>query len=478
MQLTKGLYPFWDDELIQTQFTDATLSVNRPDRAENVFKTDAPWEGNNCDFFSTLRDGGLYRMYYTAFDLPSTHPFFICYAESLDGIRWEKPSLQQIEFNGSRDNNIILSDCACAYVLKDPNPACTEDERYKLFADRYGTDAGGGFRVDLVMYASGDGIHFTEHHVCRTPTRYPNMFDSLNTVWWDENDGLYYCFFRTTHPRPSAPNDRFEEKGVRAVMVMTSEDCVDWSEGTPLDYGGGEDYQLYCNCISPYPYDKRYWIGFPTRYNERLEWNDSFEQLGGKDWRKSRMEWGEKRYGLTVTDCVFMSSRDKYRWHRFDEACLVPGPEDGINWEYGDCYAAVGLIETPGRFSSEPELALLCESHHWTDRPVELIRYLYRKDGFASYKASSKPKTVMTKPFTFSADSLHVNFRTSARGFIKIMLLDECANPIDGYVSCEHFGDTTDRLIRFDKPLADLSGQTVRMKIVMSDAELFSFSLL
>ncbi len=33
--LTKGLYPFWSDELTDTEKTNATLSVNRAARAMN-----------------------------------------------------------------------------------------------------------------------------------------------------------------------------------------------------------------------------------------------------------------------------------------------------------------------------------------------------------------------------------------------------------------------------------------------------------
>ena len=39
MELT-GLVPFWDDSIVDTRFTDAVLSVNRPVRVGNVFTTD------------------------------------------------------------------------------------------------------------------------------------------------------------------------------------------------------------------------------------------------------------------------------------------------------------------------------------------------------------------------------------------------------------------------------------------------------
>ena len=478
MNVIMGLYPFWDDLLTDTRFTDATLSVNRPTRVGNVFKTDAPWEGNNSDFFTLIREDGFYRMYYLGWDYPGTHGFHICYAESTDGIEWVKPSLGIVEFRGSAENNIIVgAECnlAGAYVMKDSNPDCPPEALYKMFGVRHDFTTGLATGCNLVVLYSADGIHFTEHHIFEAEERYVNMYDSLNTVWWDENDKKYYCYFRCTHPKPTAADPRYEESYARAIRVMTSEDCVHWTAGTPLDYLGGMDYQTYTNCISPYLYDNRYYIGFPTRYVERVEWNASFEHLTSKEWRKKRMN-DSPRYGMTVTDCVFMSSRDKYHWFRFDEACLTPGPEDGYNWEYGDCYPAVGLIETPGRFSDEPELSLLCESHHWADRPVELIRYVFRRDGFASYKATFKPQTLRTKPFLFEGSIMKINFRTSARGSVLVKFLDEYNNPIEGYVSCEHFGDTTTRIVDFDRPLSALNGQVVRLEFVMSDAELYSMT--
>ena len=71
---------------------------------------------------------------------------------------------------------------------------------------------------------------------------------------------------------------------------------------------------------------------------------------------------------------------------------------------------------------------------------------------------------------------MKLNFRTSARGYIQIKFLDCYNNPIEGFVSCEHFGDTVSRIIDFDKPLSELNGREVKMEFVMSDAELFSMT--
>ena len=71
-----------------------------------------------------IKDGHRYRMWYRAKYVE--RPFLTAYAESLDGIHWVKPSLGLIEFDGSRDNNIIWpipgADGRSFSVFKDENP--------------------------------------------------------------------------------------------------------------------------------------------------------------------------------------------------------------------------------------------------------------------------------------------------------------------------------------------------------------------
>jgi hypothetical protein len=171
-----------------------------------------------------------------------------------------------------------------------------------------------------------------------------------------------------------------------------------------------------------------------------------------------------------------MSSRDNVNWYRFDEACLTPGPEYAGNWVYGDCYPAIGgLVQTPGRFAGEPdELSIYVFNHHWMPEKVELIRYVYRRDGFASVKAGYQPKTLRTPAFTFEGEELLLNFRTSARGGIFLQILDEKGLPVDGYRTCEIFGDSPERIVDFDRPLSELQGKTVYFEFTMRDAEIYA----
>lgn len=470
LHIENGLQPLWDEYLTDTRNTDACLSANRPVKTGSVFRCDKPWEGSGSDFFNILKDGGLYRMYYLGWKVFDGDGIHVCYAESRDGLNWERPSLGLYEYRGSTDNNILFGpkdrEWDNFFVMKDNNPACPEGMRYKA-------TAAWEFGKSLMCLVSPDGIRFRPYRIISEG----GLYDSVNTLHWDEHSGKYVLYFRGNHAK-SDSHPEFAESCVRDVRVSESEDFEHWSEGRLLDFKGSEDYPLYTNCAGAYCRDSRYFIGFPTRYFERRGWTPSFERLGGKAFRLEHMKHSP-RYGLAVTDCVFMSSRDRYSWTRFDEACIRPGPEQDYNWMYGDAYPAAGLIETPGRFDGEPnELTMLVEACHWDDRPTELMRYVWRLDGFASYKAGYKKKRLLTKLLTSGASALAMNFSTSARGSVYVRILDAQCDPIEGYTGCEQFGDSPERVIDFDRPLCELAGKPVRIEFTMSDAEIFALNFL
>jgi hypothetical protein len=359
--------------------------------------------------------------------------------------------------------------------MKDENPACLPEHRYKAIME-------GGFVKDnpgnqpskkLICLTSADGIHFEKYSVVSTGYGY----DSQNTLHWNPHTGKYYCYFREVRERGFDINPEWNEKKVRGIRVMESSDFMNWSEPLSIDLMGGEDYPLYTNCISAYPYDTRYYIGFPTRYVERKEWNRNFDRLCGGEWRRERYAQN-KRYALAVTDCVFMSSRDNKSWYRFDEATLEIGPEVYTNWVYGSCYpASGGVLETPSRFDGEPnELSIYVRDRKHDDPMSGVItRYTYRMDGFASYKSPYAKKTLRTKPFTFEGSKLEMNFRTSAGGYIEVTLTDENGVALEGFENARIFGDSLERPVDFVGDLSKLNGKAVCLKLKLSDAEAFSF---
>jgi len=456
----------WDEYLIDTAQTTAQLRLHGPQEKDVVIDHDQPWEGDGCDFHNIVNDDGLYRMYYLGWEATKARaeahsPIVVCYAESTDGQTWTKPELNLRAFAGSTKNNIILDNDDAIFdnfsVIKDPNPDCPTEERYK----GVGMD---GREGGLWCFLSADGIRFKKSWRMTSH----GTFDTLNTALWDRHTGQYFCYLRDFH---DVPGDDWNA-GIRDVRWMTSPDFKEWTLPALLDFGGADDYPLYTNVIQPYYRADHVFVGFPSRYVEKKEWTPNFEQLSGPERRKRRMQ-DQPRYGLTVTDCVFMSSRDGKTWQRWDEAFMTPGPEHELNWVYGDCYPALGMIETASERPGAPnELSLYTFENHWSGLPARLRRHTIRIDGFASYHAPYQPCKVVTKPFIFTGNSLSINFATSAAGWMVIKLIGK-----DTVLeSCELFGDTLDRRVAFEEgTLAGLAGKPVRMEIAMRDADIYSF---
>lgn len=113
---------------------------------------------------------GHYQLWYQAFAGHSaherTHRCVVCYAESSDGIHWEKPNLGLYSFNGDDNTNIVLlanggySDRYGCSVVVDPadsDPA----RRYKMAHYDFSLDQGQEY-PGLSVAFSPDGIRWTK----------------------------------------------------------------------------------------------------------------------------------------------------------------------------------------------------------------------------------------------------------------------------------------------------------------------------
>lgn len=84
---------------------------------------------------------------------------------------------------------------------------------------------------------------------------------------------------------------------------------------------------------------------------------------------------------------------------------------------------------------------------------------------------------MLTKLIEVGTDEMRVNFATSAAGGMTVSVCNAEGCELEGYTSYEMFGDSVDRPVEFEKPLAELFGRSVRFKFKLKDAHLYSFMI-
>ena len=107
-----NLQIFMDDHWIATS-DGARHRMNPAVKRNAAILPENPWEMGYAGGMSTVKDGNIYKAWYTCDDAsifadPKISWFRkTAYAESLDGITWVKPRVGLHEFEDSRDNNLV-----------------------------------------------------------------------------------------------------------------------------------------------------------------------------------------------------------------------------------------------------------------------------------------------------------------------------------------------------------------------------------
>ncbi len=432
---------FVDDQLIDPALRrDISLELQTPVRREVVLTTDKPWEGHFSAYFTIFQDGPKFRLYYrgSAATSDKSERQFTCYAESTDGIHFVRPDLELHEFNGSKENNIILTgtDSHNFAPFLDTNPAATASERYKALA---------GYDNKLYAYGSADGLHWKKLQAAPVMTK--GTFDSLNLAFWDSQAHCYRAYTRYF--------DQGDFHGYRSIQNSQSQDFLHWDEPEPNHYAAGvPKAHFYTNATFPCPGAPHQYLAFPMRFVPERKKIQEMKTPG-------------------VSDALFMSSRDGQNWDRSHlESWLRPGT-DQHNWTHRSNMPAWGIVQTsPDEFSM-----YMSEHYGWPDN--RLRRVTIRRHGFSSTHAGFGGGEFTTRVLMFAGDQIVLNYATSAAGLVQVEVQDENGKPLPGYALADMnslYGDELDATVKWKSKhnLSELTGKPVRLHFVLHDADLFS----
>jgi hypothetical protein len=435
------------DEHLIARMDGVALKLHKPQAHDVALVCDAPWEGNTSGYFTLFQDGDLFRAYYRGAHYDEAakkggHEVVTCYAESRDGITWVKPKLGLIEFNGSKDNNIILMREGTSNFapFKDTHPNCPPESRYKAVAST-GDNTTRKKRPSLQAYHSADGLRWSR--IREEPVITAGSFDSQNTAFYDAGRGEYRAYWR--YFTGGYTDERgWKPSGKRAIRTATSKDFIHWENQADLQYGDVPLEQLYTNAVRPYARAAHLFIGFPTRYHPKHQ----------------------------QVEPVFMTSRDGVHFKRWPEPLIpitAPKDRDGNRSNY----MTIGVLQLPGK---DRELSVYATEAYYKGPGSRLRRFTFRVDGFVSASAAQQGE-LTTRHLTFTGSKLTLNI--ISRGETRVELQDADGKAIPGFslddcapITGDHIGHN---VVWKGGNLAALAGKPVRLRFVMQRADLFAF---
>jgi len=476
----------WDEYMMDSA-EGVRVQMHRPEYKGVALELNELWEGNASGGYAcVLNENGIFRLYYRGLSFPTVskgsfnpgNTAVWCLAESRDGKAFTRVPLNLERYGGRIDNNIIPLPLDARkrgswFIFCDTNPECPADERYKALVETA--------KQSLDYYKSADGVQFERVRTLADDGAY----DSMNVALWDKETRQYFLFYRGVHGTdtvngkwaPGAGNAAHNDNLTRDIRVRTSKDFVNWDEPRMITFDPErDDVDLYINNIQKYYRADHMFIGFPVRYQDRYQDGpQNYDNLPGYENRTWMYRNRLHRIGTVITDGLVMTSRDGESYRRTEEAFLTPGIESLDNWVYGDCYFYYGMAQTASDIPGAPDEISMYASRGYMGEKLRVCRYTSRLDGFFSWHSDYAGGKVLTKPFIFEGDALHINFATSGAGHVQFRLTDTEGNYLEGYDSGKVFGDSVERRVVFPKSLAELSGKEIRMEISMKDADLYSF---
>ena len=243
------------------------------------------------------------------------------YATSKDGIHWEKPIMNMVKVNGSKENNYIIPEMlSLTYnIIHDPSdPPC---RRYKMiFQVESKETRWAEYHMPLCLAYSADGIHWDRPAHVNPVLR--GISDGGWGVIYDPDRRKYQLYTRRV---PNLPRD---------ISLYESYDLVNWEDmGRILVPGDEYDPPELFNFqgMVPFFYEGFYLSLLNTHYS--LPESETYEV-----YCEPPAVWPFGKLGQVGVQLAY--SRDGVHWSRPEDRSAIV-----LNGEHGDLDA--GMIFVP-----------------------------------------------------------------------------------------------------------------------------------
>ena len=470
---------FLDEGLIERS-EGVRLTMHRPRRDGRVLLApDAPWEvdrqiGLYC---SIIREGDRFRLWYF---LSSDRLRCLSYAESPDGLDFEKPILGLHELDGSRQNNVVIpgpDGGGCVWI----DPHAPTGERYRNQTKCYPGWPDGKIPTEYHRYASPDGLHWE-----RRPDALDKPFDTQSICLWDQRIGRYVLYTRNW-VHPGDPHLSY-----RTVRRLESDDLEHWDSQTSVMEADARDLATHQTSTGQPPVD--YYGADVFKYPGA---GDLYVMLSQAYWhwaeRPPEEQWGEsgdprrvviRRLAPAAIDVRLAWSRDGINFDRAGgrEPFMELGPEG--RWDSRMVWAL------PDPIPVGDELWIYYagtnRDHDGFVDPCSdgllsgMGRAVLRLDGFVSADAAYGAGEIITRPLVFEGSVLELNVETSGGGALRVEIQEASGRQVEGFTAKDS-APLCCNSVRAQatwaggSDLGRLAGRPVRLRFVMRDCRLYAF---
>lgn len=406
-----------------------------------ILVSDDPLEGNRMSLYgSVIRHPahGLWQMWYTVWNPKVGRA--LAYAESQDGVKWQRPALDIIELEERKTHFVFdLSPHGATIIYDEPEER--EDWKYKMLVGSLPSDR-------ICAFRSGDGIRWLR--AAENPVIGINPDCPMSLHRGDNGRYVLYC-------RPCF--------GDRRVSRRESWDFVHWSEPKiVIDQEPGDPAQTQFYGLGAIPYGA-YEIG--TLWIYHTDVNDmGFNKMHG-----------HQQPELAYT-------RTGYAWHRAARGrpWIELGGEG--SWEWGGIQPASApvLLEDEIRFyyvGSRAEHGVGDE--YDGPEPRSGIGFAsMTPDRFVGVK-TSRQGSILTRPFWTQTPEFYVNANVSGGGELRVGIDDVDGQAIEGFGienSVPMVGDSICHRVAWRNcpDPSKLVGREIRMRVQARTATIWALS--
>ncbi len=412
--------------------------------ANPIFEGEMPWEGWGPNLGGTvLREGGRFRMYY--YCIADREPTKVCMAESDDGLKWTRPRLGLVEWQGSRDNNIVPFP---TQVFKAAGKDVEESRRWIAFSFEDGK---------AMLGFSADGL------TMEWPEAGQGIFTSSDVINW---------FFDPYRNRMCA-TWKTPSRRHRSVGVAYSDDLWHWTK--PIDGPvfvpddlDPDATQIYGMPVFAY---QGMFIGLPMIYHAR--WI-KYGRYTSPEVMFEAQE-GSPRTG----DIQLAWSWDLINWTRTaDRKPFIPNsPVKAFDCGFL-CVAREPVVVGDELWFYYSGWDQVHEDYKGLRAAVGLATL--RLDGFCSMQAGDEEGWLISRREVFNTPEVIINARCAPGGYVVAELLDRDNNVIRGFEKnyCIPFtGDSVRGRLRWktERFPEALKDRDKKIKFYLKDADLYSY---